>query len=63
MKWAEVQRFFTEVKVEAKKVTWPAPAEAMQATIGVVVMVLLVALFLWGVDSLISWVIRKVMMG
>ena len=63
MRWADVQRFLTEVKVEAKKVAWPAAGETAQATIGVVVMVLLVALFLWGVDSLISWVVRRVMMG
>ncbi len=63
MSLEEIRRFFTEVKVEARKITWPSAAEAMQATIGVVAMVLVVALFLWGVDSLISWAIRKVMVG
>jgi len=49
-----------EVQTEAKKVTWPERKEAMQATLMVVVMVVLVALFLWGVDSFLGWLIRLV---
>jgi len=57
---AAMQKFMSEVKVEAKKVVWPDRKETLQATLMVVVMVLFVAFFLWGVDSVLSWLVRKV---
>ncbi|RMH60546.1 MAG: preprotein translocase subunit SecE [Zetaproteobacteria bacterium] len=57
---SDLQRFMAEVKVEAKKVTWPERKETIQATIMVIAMVLFVALFLWIVDSTLSWLVRKV---
>jgi len=57
---AEMQKFMSEVKVEAKKVVWPERKETIQATLMVMVMVIFVALFLWGVDSLLSWLVQKV---
>ncbi|MFQ5582125.1 MAG: preprotein translocase subunit SecE [Mariprofundaceae bacterium] len=57
---ASVQKFFREVQVEAKKVVWPERKEAVQATLMVVVMVVFVALFLWLVDSALSWAVQKV---
>jgi len=56
----QLRRFLAEVKVEAKKVTWPDRRETMQATIVVIGMVLFIALFLWGVDALLSWFVKKV---
>lgn len=57
---ASMQKFMREVQVEAKKVVWPERKETMQATIMVVVMVLLISLFLWIVDSSLSWLVQKV---
>jgi len=57
---ADVQKFMREVQVEAKKVVWPERKETMQATLMVVVMVLFVSLFLWLVDSGLSWLVQKV---
>jgi len=57
---AAMQKFVREVQVEAKKVVWPERKETMQATIMVVVMVLLISLFLWLVDSTLSWLVEKV---
>jgi preprotein translocase subunit SecE len=57
---AELRKYVHEVQVEAKKVTWPERREAMQATFMVLAMVILVALFLWGVDSLLGWLVRLV---
>ncbi len=56
----DLRKYMQEVQTEAKKVTWPERKEAMQATLMVVVMVVLVALFLWGVDSFLGWLIRLV---
>ncbi len=57
---AAMQKFVREVQVEAKKVVWPERKETVQATIMVVVMVLLISLFLWLVDSSLSWLVQKV---
>jgi preprotein translocase subunit SecE len=46
-----------EAKIEIRKVVWPTPQELRQTTIIVVVFVLIVALVLWGLDSLVSWIV------
>ncbi|EAU53432.1 preprotein translocase subunit SecE [Mariprofundus ferrooxydans] len=57
---ADVRKFMSEVKVEAKKVTWPERRETLQSTLMVFVMVIFIALFLWLVDSSLSWLVRQV---
>ncbi|MCV6610344.1 MAG: preprotein translocase subunit SecE [Amphritea sp.] len=46
---------FKEAKAEIRKVVWPTRQETAQTTLIVTVVVLLVGLFLWGLDSLLSW--------
>jgi len=57
---ASIQKYYREIQVEAKKVVWPERKETIQSTVLVVAMVLLVSLFLWGVDSGLGWAVRKV---
>lgn len=57
---AEAQKFISEVRVETKKVVWPERKETIQATLMVFVMVLVIAVFLYGVDSLLGWLVQKV---
>jgi len=56
----DVQKYLREVQAEAKKVVWPERKEAAQATLMVVVMVVFIALFLWLSDSILSWLVQKV---
>lgn len=49
--------FAAEARVELQKVVWPTRKETVQTTLIVVVMVVLVALILWGVDSILLWLI------
>ncbi|WP_166269325.1 preprotein translocase subunit SecE [Marinobacter caseinilyticus] len=46
-----------EARVEIRKVVWPTRPELIQTTVIVVVFVLVVALLLWGMDSLISFLV------
>lgn len=46
---------FKEAKAEIRKVVWPTRQETVQTTAIVVVVVLLVGLLLWAIDSLLSW--------
>ncbi|MCP5165159.1 MAG: preprotein translocase subunit SecE [Pseudomonadales bacterium] len=51
--WALVKGSRTEIR----KVVWPTRQETVQTTMIVVVFVLLVALILWGLDSLLGWLV------
>jgi len=51
---------FKEAKAEIRKVVWPTRQETTQTTLMVVVAVLVVGLFLWGLDSLLSWLVSGV---
>lgn len=53
-------KLVSEARMEIRKVIWPTKQELMQTTLIVVVFVLVVALILWGVDSLIGWVISSI---
>ena len=57
---ADAQKFMREVQIEAKKVVWPERKETVQATLMVFVMVIIISIFLYGVDSLLSWLVQKV---
>jgi len=57
---ADIRKYYREVQVEARKVVWPERRETVQGTIMVVVMVLLVSLFLWMVDSALGWAVKQV---
>ncbi len=51
---------FKEAKAEIRKVVWPTRQETGQTTAIVVVVVLVVGLLLWGLDSLLSWLVSGV---
>ncbi|MES0875365.1 preprotein translocase subunit SecE [Sinimarinibacterium thermocellulolyticum] len=42
-------------RIELRKVVWPTRQESIQATLMIAVVVLLMALLLWGLDSLLLW--------
>ena len=45
-------------QVEVRKVVWPNRQETVQTTLLVMLMVLIVALLLWGFDSMLGWAVR-----
>ncbi|UZK02568.1 preprotein translocase subunit SecE [Venatoribacter cucullus] len=47
-----------EANVERRKVVWPTRQETTQTTLIVVVVVFVMALVLWGMDSLFGWLVR-----
>ena len=51
--WALVKGSRTEIR----KVVWPTRQETVQTTMIVVGFVLLVAVILWGLDSLLGWLV------
>ncbi len=53
-------QFLKEVKAEGKKVTWPTRRETIISTIAVFIMVILMSMFLYFADQIISFVIRLI---
>jgi len=49
--------FARESRMELRKVFWPTRQETIQTTLIVAAMVVVLALILWGVDSVLMWVI------
>jgi len=47
--------------VEARKVVWPTRRETLQMTGVVLLFAVVMALFLWLVDSLLGWLIQNLM--
>jgi preprotein translocase subunit SecE len=52
-----VVEFFRDSRMELRKVVWPTREEITQTTLVVVVMVIVLALILWGMDGILVWLI------
>ncbi len=57
----KVSEFLGDVKSELQKVTWPTRKETYGSTVVVIILVLMVAIFLWVVDSALSTLIRTLL--
>lgn len=53
----KLRTFLREVRVELEKVTWPGRQEVQAATLVIIVLVLLLAAFIGGVDFIVSRVL------
>ncbi|MCY1297173.1 Protein translocase subunit SecE [compost metagenome] len=49
-----------EARAEIRKVVWPSRQETTQTTMIVVAVVLVMALVLWGLDSLLGWLVSMI---
>ena len=49
-----------EARVEIRRVVWPTRQEATQTTVMVLILILVFAAILWGLDSLLSWLVKMV---
>ncbi|WP_158893048.1 MULTISPECIES: preprotein translocase subunit SecE [unclassified Pseudomonas] len=60
---AKGQAFFgllKDARTEIRKVVWPTRQETTQTTLIVVAVVLVMALLLWGLDSLLGWLVSTI---
>ncbi len=57
-----IVKYFKDAKSEFKKVVWPAPKQTTNNTIVVLVMCIIVAAFIFGIDSLFG-VLNKLLLG
>jgi len=54
-------QFLREVKIELKKVTWPSRKQTLGSSTVVIILVLLISLFLFFIDSGLAGIIRLVL--
>ncbi len=59
-KGRQAWEFAREARTEVRKVVWPTRKETLQTTAVVIVMVSIVAVFLWLLDMLLAWIVRSV---
>jgi preprotein translocase subunit SecE len=59
----ETWSFAVGARNEVRKVIWPTRKETMQSTLVVIVMVILVGLYIWILDSLSFWVIYDLLLS
>lgn len=52
-----VWKFIKEARTELRKVTWPTRSEVVQTTLIVILMVIIMSLILWGIDSILMWAV------
>ncbi len=55
--------FLKGARQEVRKMVWPTRQEALQTTLIVMVLVVLVGIFLWLIDMLLGWGVSKVVGG
>ena len=53
--------FVRQVRQETSKVTWPSRKETISSTVMVFIMVVLVALFFFGVDLVLAELVQRVL--
>jgi preprotein translocase subunit SecE len=51
----KVWDFAKSARIELRKVVWPTRQDATQITLLIAALVVVVALILWGVDSILMW--------
>ncbi|MDD5393396.1 MAG: preprotein translocase subunit SecE [Thiothrix sp.] len=55
--------FMKDSRLEVRKMVWPTRTETIQTTLMVMVIVLILSIFLWGVDSLLGWGVKNLLGG
>ena len=53
-----IGRFFKDMKGETKTIVWPTRKQVINNTIVVLVMMLIVGIFIWGVDAIMSLLVN-----
>lgn len=60
-KYRELIQFFSEVKVELKKVTWPPRPEVQATTVVVIITTIFFGFYLWFLDLGFAWLLAFVL--
>ncbi len=59
--WQKIKHFFSETRVEMRKVTWPTRDELKESTKIVIVSTIVVTLFIGIIDQILTFVVRRLL--
>lgn len=59
-KGRQIIAFAQDSRIEMRKVVWPTRQETIQVTLLVVGIVIITALFLWGIDTVLLWLVQYI---
>ncbi len=54
----KIRQFYFDTLQEVKKCTWPTNNELIESTVIVLVALVLVSSFIWGIDTVIQQLVR-----
>ncbi|MGD1976231.1 MAG: preprotein translocase subunit SecE [Gammaproteobacteria bacterium] len=54
----DLWRFIQTSRVELRKVVWPTRQETFQTTMAVIIFVIIMGVFFWGLDMFLLWATR-----
>ena len=57
----KIKRFFSETRIEMRKVTWPTRDELKESTKIVIVATFVVTIFIGLIDSIINLIVRRLL--
>ena len=57
----KILNFFNDVTKEMGKVTWPTREELAESTKVVIIVCLIISVFTWGVDTLLSAALKAIL--
>jgi preprotein translocase subunit SecE len=57
--FGRARRFLTEVRAELGRVTWPTRREVYATTVVVILVSIMFGMYLWGVDLILSALVRR----
>jgi preprotein translocase subunit SecE len=58
--WQGSRSFLTEVRNEMRRVTWPSRREVQATTVVVILVAAFFGVYLYGVDMILSWLVRGI---
>ncbi len=54
----KMTNFFKEVRGEVARVTWPSRAEVISLTGLILIVVIILIIYIWGVDTIVQGLLR-----
>ena len=61
--WARFKRYVKSIISEGKKVHWPTAKQLRNNTVIVIIMVVIVGVFVWGIDTLMAMLTNFMISG
>jgi preprotein translocase subunit SecE len=55
-----ISSYFKNTYAEIKKIIWPTPKQVFNNTLIVILAILIVGAFIWGIDAIFSWPIQYI---